>query len=70
MFLSTKFYLIIGLLTTIFITIKEDAFLLISALGIISLWVAYLLIRLNRNTEKREDSKNEEKSDSKTSESV
>lgn len=54
MFLSAKFYLIIGLLTTIFITIKEGAFLLILALGIISLWVVYLLIRLKRNPEKKE----------------
>lgn len=57
MFLSAKFYLVIGILTTIFITIKEGKFLLPLALGTIVLWVIYILIRLKRKPEERREEK-------------
>ena len=50
MFLSAKFYLVFGILTTIFITIKDGMFLLLLALVTIVLWVTYILIRLKKKT--------------------
>ena len=57
MFLGAKFYLVIVILTTIFITIKDGIFLLLSALVTIVLWVVYILIDLKKRSAKVKEEK-------------
>ena len=57
MLLGAKFYLVIGILTTIFITIKDGIFLLLLALVTIVLWVGYILIDLKKKSAKIKEEK-------------